>query len=98
MSSWRRNGFWKTLKGWLPIITKPRARSSTIIFNDEVTSGSLARGASCGKSDRFSEAEELSNVVLKIRCFFRRWVVADEVEEALKKEGEWDFSQCLQNQ
>jgi hypothetical protein len=97
-SSWRRNGFWKTLKGWLLVITKPRARSSTIAFNDGFTSGPLARGASCGESDGSSEAEEVSDAVLKIRCFFRRCVIADEVEEALKKDGECDFSQCRQNQ
>jgi hypothetical protein len=68
------------------------------VFDDDVTSGPLTRGASCGKSDGSSEAEELSDAVLKIRCFFRRWVIADEVEEALKKDWECDFSQCLQNQ
>ena len=86
------------LKGWLPVMTKPRARSSTIAFADAVTSDPRARDVSCGESDGSSEAEELSNCVLKIWCLFRRWVIADEVEEALKKDEERDLSQCLQNQ
>jgi hypothetical protein len=79
-------------------MTKPRARSSTIASVDVITSGPRAGGAACGEFDGSSEVEELSDRVPKIRCFFRRWVIADEVEEALKKDEERDLSQCLQNQ
>jgi hypothetical protein len=67
-------------------------------FNELVTRGRGAKGTSCSESEWSSEAEELSDDVLRIRCFCRRWVIAEEVEEALKKVGERVFSQCLQNQ